>query len=248
MNLARLDPRVKLLILAGLSTAALVSRSYTTLLALLAISLIILLAGSIAPITIWMKLRGLFSLIVALFVLQCLFNRSGEPLLAFTKFTLITQAGFKTAAAISLRLLVILLAALIVTTGEARDYLLSLTTMKVPYEVAFMVLTALRFLPMMREEAQDVLCAAQLRGLQIKKAGLKRQVGAYSKIIIPIVAGAVRRAEDFSIAMEARGFRAHPQRTTMRKLRMRASDWLYLAVFCAIISSIEAIAAIAAFT
>ena len=238
MSLQHLDPRVKLFLLVGLSTTALVIRILAALLSLLALVVLMLLAGGIKPGVIWMRLRGLFGLIVVLFLLQCLFNRSGAALLTVSGFTLITDLGFQTALFVCLRLLIIILSALIVAAGDARDYLLALTSLKIPYEIAFMVLAALRFLPMLREEAQDVLCAAQMRGMQIKKAGLRRQIGAYFSIILPVVAGAIHRAEQLSIAMEARGFRAFPRRTSMRRLRARKADWAYAFIFCVIIVAI----------
>ena len=237
MSLSKLDPRVKLVLLLALSTSALAIKVPLTLLALLCIVLLILLIGNIKPQVIWIKLRGLLGLVLMLFLLQCLFSRSGEPFLAIYGFTLVTESGFQTAVLVCLRLLIVILSALMVATGESRDYLLALTQCKVPYEIAFMVLAALRFLPMLREEAQDILCAAQMRGLKVKKAGLKKQAGAYISIVIPVVAGAIRRAEQLSIAMEARGFRAMPRRTSMRRLRMRASDWIYFASFCAILAA-----------
>ena len=238
MNLARLDPRIKLFLLVGLSTSAIVTRMLTPLLSLLALALILLLAGGIRPSIMWVRLRGLFGLIVMLFLLQCLFNRRGSALLATSGITLITDLGFQTALFICLRLLIVILSALIVTTGEPRDYLLAFTYLKVPYEISFMVLTSLRFLPMLREEARDVLCAAQMRGLRVKKAGLRHQAGAYISILLPVVAGAIHRSEQLSIAMEARGFRAYPRRTSMRQLRMRFTDWAYLLLFCAVIVTI----------
>ena len=238
MSLTRLDPRVKLVLLIALSTSALVLQAPIALLALLCVVLLILLIGNIKPFVIWIKLRGLFGLILALFLLQCLFSRSGDPLLAVSGFTLVTESGFQAAVLVCLRLLIVILSALMVATGESRDYLLALTQCKVPYEIAFMVLAALRFLPMLREEAQDILCAAQMRGLKVKKAGLKKQTAAYIGIVIPVVAGAILRAEQLSIAMEARGFRAMPHRTYMRRLRMRASDWIYFASFCAILAAV----------
>jgi len=201
------------------------------LLTLLFIVLFIILSGGIKPSVIWLKLRGLFGLIITLFLMQCLFNRTGEPILALSGLTLVTDAGLYIALLVNLRLLIIILSALVVAAGETRDYLLALTALKIPYEIAFMVLAALRFLPMLREEAQDVLCAAQLRGLRIKKTSLRKQAAAYISIVLPVVAGAIRRAEHLSIAMEARGFRAFPRRTSMRALIMRTADWLYLAVF-----------------
>ena len=47
-------------------------------------------------------------------------------------------------------------------------------------------------------------------------------------ILLPVTAGALRRAEQMSVAMEARGFRSRPQRTYMRRLRMRRTDWAWL--------------------
>jgi energy-coupling factor transport system permease protein len=225
-------------LLAGLSTTALVLRSPVALASLFLLAMLMLLAGGVRPGAIWVKLRGLVGLIFMLFLLQCLFNRRGEPLLVLRGFTLVTEAGFQTAVFVCLRLLIIILSALVVALGEARDYLLALTQFKVPYEIAFMVLAALRFLPMLQEEAQDVLSAAQMRGLRIKKAGPKARAAAYISIVLPVVAGAIHRAEQLSIAMEARGFRAFPKRTSMRRLRMRAADWVYLAAFCLVLAAL----------
>jgi len=231
VNLTKIDPRVKLLVMICLSSAAVAASGVFILLALLAFTLLVLLTGGVRPGAVWVRLRVIFGLIIMLFILQCIFNRNGEPFLVYSGHVIVTVTGFDTAAAVCLRLLVISLGAMIVMTGEPRDYLLALTQWRVPYEIAFMVLAALRFLPMLREEARNVLCAAQMRGLQIKKAGLRKQAAAYTGIILPVVSGALRRAELLSIAMEARGFRAHPRRVSMRRLTMRFADWVYLMIF-----------------
>ena len=238
VRLASLDPRVNLLLLLVISTAALLARMPIALCLLLLLTLLILLAGRVAPVVIWVKLRGLLGLVVMLFLLQCLFTRSGEPLVTVSGFTLVTDYGFQSAVLVCLRLLIVILSALVVIAHEPRDYLLALTQMKVPYDIAFMVLAALRFLPMLREEAKDVLCAAQMRGLKLKKTSLKNRFRAYISIVIPVVAGAIHRSEQLSIAMEARGFRAFPIRTSMRRLHMRTADWVCIAVFCLMIAAI----------
>lgn len=238
MRLSSLDPRVKLFFLASISTVALILRIPSALSALLVFTLVIILAGGVTLKVIWLKLRGLFGLIVMLFILQCVFDRNGNTLITVSGLTLVTDTGLYTAIMVNLRLLIIILSALIVAAGESRDYLLALTECGVPYEIAFMVLAALRFLPMLREEARDVLCAAQMRGLQVKKTGLKAQAAAYISIAIPVTAGAIRRAEQLSVAMEARGFRAFPRRVSMRSLRMRAADWIYMAVLCVLLSAL----------
>ena len=236
MKLTSLDPRVKLLLLIVLSTAAFIMHTPTALVSLFFLTLLILLAGGVMSGVIWVKLRGLFGLITMLFILQCLFNRGGEPFLIIFDLTIITDNGLQTAVLVCLRLLIIILSALVVVVGDPLDYLLALIQLKVPYDIAFMVLAALRFLPMLREEAQDVMCAAQMRGLRFKKTSLRKQAGAYISIVIPVVAGAIQRAEQLSIAMEARGFRAFPHRTSLRRLRMHVADWVYIAVFCGAIA------------
>ena len=238
MNLERLDPRIKLVLLIFLSTAAVFTGGPAALSALFVLSSIILIAGGVKPGAIWVKLRGFFGLIVSLFIIQCLFNRIGDPMLSISGITLVTDAGFYTAVSVSLRLFIIALGALIVQTGRARDCLLALTQCKVPYEIAFTVLAALRFLPMLREEAMDVLCAARMRGLRVKKTGLKTRASAYISLILPVTAGAINRAEQMSIAMETRAFRAYPRRTNYRRLRMRAADMIYFILFCAVLAAI----------
>jgi len=74
MKLFDLDPRVKLFLLVCISTAALVLQVPTALVALFFLTLFILLAGGIKPSIIWQKLKGLFRLVIMLFILQCVFN------------------------------------------------------------------------------------------------------------------------------------------------------------------------------
>ncbi len=142
------------------------------------------------------------------------------------------------ASLVCLRLLIILLTALILMTSNSRDYLLAFTQMHLPYEIAFMVLVALRFIPMLKEEAQDVLCAVQMRGVKLKRTGLRNKANVYLSILIPIVAGAIRRSEQMAVAMEARAFRSSPKRTNMRRLKFSIRDLIYLVVFCILLTSI----------
>ncbi|MCL1974884.1 MAG: energy-coupling factor transporter transmembrane protein EcfT [Firmicutes bacterium] len=237
MNLQMVDPRIKILLLLTISSAALIFPHPFSLAALLVLALFILMAGGLKPVQVWVKARGLCGLILMLFLIQCLFNRAGEPLLWLFNMPIVTDFGLNTALLVSLRLLIIVLSAMIVLFGESRDYLLALTQCKVPYEIAFMVLAALRFLPILREEAQDVICAAQLRGLRIKKTGLFHKLKVYISLMLPVVAGAIHRAEQLSFAMEARAFRANSHRSSMRRLRLRVVDVFYaLVILMAVIA------------
>ncbi len=241
MKLETLDPRVKLLMLLVISTISVLARSLSMLLILLAVTLLLLFVGGADMKDAFGRLSGMIKLILTLFIVQCIFTRSGSPLLEVKGFTLITAGGFSMAALVTLRLFIILLSAVLILTGDSRDYLLALNQWHLPYEISFMVMAALRFVPILREEAQDVLCAVQMRGTKVKKTSLMNKMRVYTGILMPVVSGAIRRSEQMSVAMEARAFRARPTRTSMRRLVMKRGDWLYLAVFAVVIAAVVAV-------
>ena len=236
MNLSELDPRVKLVLLLVLSTAALTTERPALLLTWLGLTALLLLLGGISAGQLLQKTKTILKLIASLFVLQCLFNRSGEPWLSLNGLTLVTSGGLHAGTFVALRLLIIVLSALILLTGSRQDYLLSLNQLGLPYEISFMVLIGLRFLPFLRDAAQDVLWAVQMRGGRIKGAGLRKRMQLYLSLILPIVALAIRRSENLAMAMEARAFRCQPKRTFRRRLTMKRGDWLYLTEFIAVFS------------
>jgi len=224
MRLARLDPRPKLLFVLCVSTLAVIWRDPAWLGALLALTVAVLLAGGVDPRSTLAQVRGVLQVVAILFVVQCVFVRSGEPVVSVAGFTLVTTGGLTTALGVTLRLLIVVCSALVLLTGHARDYLLALVQCRVPYEIAFMVMTAVHFLPILREEALDVYHAVQMRGTEVAKAGVRERLAVYARIALPVVAGALRRAEQVSLAMEARAFRSQPRRTSMRRLTLGAGD------------------------
>ena len=224
MALARFDARVKLMLMACVSTLAVVWRDPFWLAGLLCATCAILVWGGVGLLEAVVRARSVLQVIAVLFAVQCLFLRGGTHLLSIDGFTLVTAAGLRAAVSVTLRLLILVFSALILLTGDTRDYLLALVQCKVPYEIAFMVMTALHFLPILREEAQDVYYAVQMRGTDLSKAGPIAKLRVYRRIALPIVAGAIKRAETTAVAMEARAFRAFPERTYLRRLELTRRD------------------------
>ncbi len=239
MKLDKLDARIKLVMLIVISTLSVILQNVTAMGILLAITLMILIVGGADMKAAFTRMRGMIQLILSIFVLQCLFTRTGEAMIAIKGFTIVTWDGVLTSAVVSLRLFNVILSAMLVLTGEPRDYLLALTQWKIPYEISFMVMAAIRFIPMLTEEGRDVMCAVQMRGTKIKNTSLAHKLSVYKSILIPIVSGAIRRSEYMATAMEARAFRALPKRTSMRKLVLKRSDIIWLIIFillmCAVV-------------
>lgn len=227
-DLKTLDPRSKMVMMGSLSTAVMFTEDLGIQAGVLLFTLVTLLLGRVKLKAALNQMKGIFGAVFLLFLVQCLFTRGGDALLYAGDFVLVTEKGFHLACVLCLRFTVILLAALILLTGESRDYLLAMVQCRLPYEIAFMVMAGVHFLPILRDEAMNVYYAVQLRGTELKKTGLKEKLQVYRRICLPILTNALRRSKSMAMAMELRGLRAHPGRTYMRRLKMKGKDWIFL--------------------
>lgn len=235
-----LDPRTKLVMVLCLSSLAVLIPNISVLVGVLLVSFLIsiMLKGDLFPA--FKQLQKLLWLIVIVAVAQSLFAPGGSVIVALGTFPLLTTGGLIKGAEFILRMAVIVVSATIVATSNYREIVQGLVQWKIPYEIAFMVSIAIRFLPMLTEEIKDVMLAIQLRGVELEKIPFKRRLQIYSYILTPIVIGTVIKAEKLATAMETRAFRAYPQRTSYMVLNMVSSD--YMVIGFSILASISVVA------
>lgn len=219
------DPRTKLAAILCITTLAVLYNAPGPLCLLLIASVILLLFFRIDLRRAWGYLRPFLYLFMLLFVIQVIFSPGGEVLLAVGRVPLITGRGLEAGASVVLRLLVVITVAVLLTTATSRDFVLGLVQLRIPYEVAFMVEVAMRFLPVFREELANVVTAVQLRGVDLKKVPWGQKMELYRSLLFPVVYGALLKARQLSDAMEARGFRAYPRRTYLRRLQLQTLDY-----------------------
>ena len=84
--------------------------------------------------------------------------------------------------------------------------------LRVPYRIGYTALAAFRFVPRFGHELEVIRQAHRVRGAHGGRgpfAALARWWG----YIVPLLAGAIRHAERVALAMDARAFGAHPDRT-----------------------------------
>lgn len=220
-----LDPRSKLLIGICISVLAVAFQNPLLLLFLLLFSVLMLyLTGSDLK-RASQPLCKILPLLALLFLVQCIFTRQGTALLTLSGIKIITDLGLNMGLSVMLRIMIIIISAMIMLSSRERDFLLALVQWRIPYEIAFMVMVGLHFLPLLREEALNVYYAAQMRGTELQKISAGKKIKLYTLMMLPIISGAIHRAEQMAVAMEARAFRALPQRTYMRKLRLKKIDY-----------------------
>lgn len=120
----------------------------------------------------------------------------------------------------------------IVWTTRPRDLLLALSQLRVPGALAFMVTTALHFIPVIASEAATVLRSQRLRGFRYLRFNLFASAHGIINSFRPILAGNIRHATNLGESVESRGFspEAATQRTSLRTSVMGGLDYGLLAL------------------
>lgn len=120
----------------------------------------------------------------------------------------------------------------IVWTTQPRDLLLALAQLRVPATLAFMVTTALHFVPVIAKEASAVFRSQRLRGFRYLRLNLFATCRGVLNSFRPILAGNIRHATHLGESVESRGFSPETaaQRTSLRTLKMGGWDFSLLAV------------------
>ena len=132
----------------------------------------------------------------------------------------------------ALKFIVLTLFSVLFTMSTSpRDLMLSLTKLKVPYELAFMLTIAIRFVPVITREINHVIDAQKARAhkLEFSPRHPIRSLEASLPILIPTFYLLLLKSFDLSLSIEARAFRAKKERTYPPRLKFLISDYVALA-------------------
>ncbi|RSL32149.1 energy-coupling factor transporter transmembrane protein EcfT [Salibacterium salarium] len=116
---------------------------------------------------------------------------------------------------------------LFVLTTEPTRFMLSLVQQcKLPPRFGYGMMAAYRFLPAFQQELQQIRTAHRIRGL-----GEKRKLTQVKRYFIPLMAGAIRKAERTAIAMESKGFDGSRNRTFYQRITWNRCDAAFAILF-----------------
>jgi energy-coupling factor transport system permease protein len=107
----------------------------------------------------------------------------------------------------------------------------------VPYEFCFAFTTAVRFVPVLAEEAQTIIDAQKARGLELEKGNFLKRVRNYIPILIPLIISAIRRSLELAEAMESRAWGAVKKRTNLFVLKLHRGDYIFVAITFGILAT-----------
>ena len=228
----RLDPRVKIVCTLLFLVSLFIQNS------LLGYVIATLFLGTVirlSKVPLKYIVKGLKPIVILLLftvVMNLFLTQSGEVLAHFWIFT-ITEGGLRTSVFMAIRLMYLVAGSSIMTfttspnglTDGMEKLLHPLNKLNVPvHEVAMMMSIALRFIPILLEEADKIMKAQQARGADFGSGNIIQRAKAMVPILVPLFVSAFRRANDLAMAMESRCYHGGDGRTKMKPLRYKSRD------------------------
>ena len=123
---------------------------------------------------------------------------------------------------------------LFLSTTTIEEFTTSLVTFRMPHRVAFAMSLAFRLVPLFMDSALTVVQAQSLRGYDFSEGNLLERMKRYVPAVIPVFMGALRRANNMAMALEARGFGLGITPTSFIEYRIERRDIIALLALTAL--------------
>ncbi|HEX5563437.1 MAG TPA: energy-coupling factor transporter transmembrane component T [Sporosarcina sp.] len=158
-------------------------------------------------------------------------DKSGPVVLSIWSIK-ITEVQLNHALSLSFRVLAFSgLSLLFALTTNPVSFILSLMQqMKLSPKIAYSILVGYQFLPVLKDEFVQIQQAHRLRGAVQEKNPIRRLLHM-RLILLPMLAGAVRKAERAAFAMEARGFTGDKRKDFYKVVRVGKVDGYMVSLF-----------------
>lgn len=239
----RMDPRTKIIGIFALIILLFVCNQPLNF-AMAAIFIFVVIKISKVPFKF--VLRGIKPLVMILVFtgLINLFFTPGKELVRFYFFK-ITQEGVEKSIFIIVRIFLLVIISSILTltstpsmiTDGLEHLMAPLKILHVPVsEIAMMMSIALRFIPILSDEADKIMKAQTARGADFESGNMITRVRKMIPIIIPLFVSAIKRASDLATAMDARCYGISKNRTKLHPLKYHRRDvtgYVIIVIFAA---------------
>lgn len=234
----KLDPFVKLLSFFFLLTAVILAKDVLGWSMMLLLTMLIIgLSGS----TLRQALSGIAPLwifFVIIFLMNACFYEGTSSIWSWA-FIDITKEGlyqgilvvFRVAMAMVLANLLTATTSPLELTGSIETCLKPFGKLGLPVHTISLILgVALRFIPTFMEEAEMIKKAQIARGARFESKNFTERLTAYQPLVIPVFLSAFRKADELSLAMEARGYHPSRRQTIHKKRKFVTADYLAFAL------------------
>ena len=237
-----MDARIKLLLCLLFMVGIFFVQSYVGF-AVVTVFLIAVIASSKVPVkSILKSVKGIVVLLILTAMLNVFFTKSGNVLVSWWIFT-ITDEGLVYASKMLLRLVYLVIGSSVLTltttpvdlTHAIERILAPLKVIKFPvHDLALIMSLTLSFIPSLIDETDRIIRAQKARGADFDTGNLFQRAKAFVPILIPLLVGGFRRAEELANAMNSRCYEGATNRTQMRVMKLTWRD-LVASLVCIVV-------------
>lgn len=228
----KMNPAIKILLTIAYIVGVFLVSGDNYYAGFLACIVFVLIATITARVPIFRVLKSIKAIIVFVLlsaILQIFFNKEGTPL---WENGFITDKALIASGFIALRIILVVLGASLLTLttspveiADGTEVLLApLKLIKFPvHEFALIMSIALRFIPTLLEETDRIIKAQQARGAEFE-GGIFKKAKAMIPVLIPLLIGSFRRADELADAMDSRCYSGSKNRTKYKKMGVSFRD------------------------
>lgn len=225
-----LDPRAKLLSISILLPLLFTARGLVPLSFLTITAFIVIKLSGIQMSFILKGLKHFFWLFLFAAVFHVFFT-TGEPVpyIAWVSY----EGAHEGVRVMTQLILAILFSNLLtlttppleLTTGLER-LLSPLKRIGIPVsDLSMMMLVAIRFIPILKIEAESIVKAQKGRGIDLSQGDFIERAKNIPVVLVPLIYNSFRRADDLAVAMVSRGYVPGAGRGSLRKMRLGMKDY-----------------------
>lgn len=227
----KLHPITKILWTFGVLIISFIFTSPLPIFIILLSNILIAAASGIIK-DVFPAIKALFLFSLLLIAFQIFFVSDGNTLfyvIPFTNIGRVTDIGLNLSLIMSFRMVatVSTIPILMMTTPMTDLVVVLVEKLKIPFKYAFMFITALRFIPTLLGEIEQIMQAQMSRGYNSDTKNPFKKMIIVIPLAIPLLVSSIKKTEKMAISMEARGFASGP-RSYYRKIVMRKADYAAL--------------------
>ncbi len=238
------DPRIKIILTVLFMIVLFIVDTYMEFVMVLSFTLLVVATSGIPLKYVLKGLKPVLIILIFTGVIN-IFTVKGTPLFELWHIR-ITYEGIETTVKLALRLVLLIMAASLLTltttpialTDGVEKLMGALKRFGFPaHEVAMMMSIALRFIPTLLDETDKIMRAQAARGADFDTGNLVQRAKSFIPVLVPLFVSAFRRADELALAMESRCYRGGAGRTRLRQLKLTRVDF-YISVVMVLFSFI----------
>lgn len=228
----KMDARIKLVLCLLFMVGIFFVTSFAVF-GLIGVFLLLVVACSKVPLgSVLKSVKGIFVLLLFTAVLNLFFTKRGTLLWSWWVLEIYDE-GIKFAAKMLLRLTLLVIGSNLLTltttpvdlTHAIECLLAPLNVVRFPVrDLALIMSLTLSFIPGLIEETDRIVRAQKARGADFDTGNIVKRAKAFIPILIPLLVGGFRRADELANAMNSRCYEGSDKRTRLNTMKMSWRD------------------------